>query len=100
MQNIPTNTKNVRVTVRIPESLRDNATDVANDLGIDLNNAIKLFLTQMVKDNALPFQPSNTHPSELELALADVKAGRTQRFNSLNDLMQHIDKLEAEAHAE
>lgn len=94
MQNAPAKDKTVRVTMRMPESLRNNATTVANDLGLDLNAAINTFLTQMVKTNSIPFKLTNVHLSELDLALAEARTGKYNHYDSLQDLFDHIDAIE------
>ncbi|MCL1985897.1 MAG: type II toxin-antitoxin system RelB/DinJ family antitoxin [Betaproteobacteria bacterium] len=43
--------------IRIDEQLRDQAHMVAQGMGLDLTAAVRLFLTQMVRENGLPFQP-------------------------------------------
>nr|CRY95413.1 hypothetical protein [uncultured prokaryote] len=45
--------------IRIDETLRNEAAKVAQGMGIDLSSAIRLFLSQMVKENGLPFRPTN-----------------------------------------
>ncbi len=45
------------IQVRVDDELKDRATEVANELGLDLPTAIRLFLRQMVAERALPFRP-------------------------------------------
>lgn len=44
--------------VRIDDTLKLQAHTVAQSLGMDLPTAIRIFLSQMVRDNALPFRPA------------------------------------------
>lgn len=44
--------------VKIDDELNANAKAVAASLGMDVNTAVRIFLTQMVRENALPFRPS------------------------------------------
>lgn len=46
------------VQIRVDENLKIQAQAVATSMGIDLASAVRMFLTQMVKENGLPFQPS------------------------------------------
>lgn len=46
------------IQVRIDDALKSDASLVANNLGIDLPTAVRMFLKQMVRENALPFRPS------------------------------------------
>lgn len=45
------------VQIRLSEELKDKAQKTAEELGMDLSTAIRVFLIQMVKDEGLPFQP-------------------------------------------
>ncbi|MDR0466953.1 MAG: type II toxin-antitoxin system RelB/DinJ family antitoxin [Deltaproteobacteria bacterium] len=47
------------IQIRIDEQLRDQAQAVAQGMGLDLTAAVRLFLTQMVRENGLPFQPKS-----------------------------------------
>ncbi len=44
------------ITVTVDDSLFDDATKLYEELGIDLETAIKLFLKQSVFHNELPFK--------------------------------------------
>lgn len=46
----------MNLQLSVEESLRDKAYAVAEERGIDLEGAIRLFLTLMVQKNDLPFQ--------------------------------------------
>lgn len=43
--------------VRIDDDLRLRAQEVASSMGLDLIQAVRLFLHQMVRVNGLPFRP-------------------------------------------
>ncbi|MDL2268622.1 type II toxin-antitoxin system RelB/DinJ family antitoxin [Desulfosarcina sp. OttesenSCG-928-G17] len=43
--------------VKIDDQLNADAKAVAASLGMDVNTAVRIFLTQMVRDKALPFRP-------------------------------------------
>ena len=45
------------VQVKVDDHLRDSAQAVAASMGLDLPSAVRLFLTQMVRENGLPFKP-------------------------------------------
>lgn len=44
--------------IKIDDQLNEDAKAVAASLGMDVNTAIRIFLTQMVRENALPFRPA------------------------------------------
>ncbi|MDR1920242.1 MAG: type II toxin-antitoxin system RelB/DinJ family antitoxin [Candidatus Adiutrix sp.] len=45
------------VQVKVDDHLRAEAQAVAANMGLDLASAVRLFLTQMVRENGLPFRP-------------------------------------------
>lgn len=47
-----------RVNVRINDDLKDEANKLFNDLGFDMTTAVTIFLSQSVREQRLPFQPS------------------------------------------
>lgn len=52
------------LNIRIDEKLKKQAHKTLEGLGFDMSGAIKIFLTQVVKDQALPFRPTRT-PKEI-----------------------------------
>jgi DNA-damage-inducible protein J len=71
------------VQVRVDENLRAQAQTVAASMGLDLASAVRLFLTQMVRENGLPFRPqaepfySARNQAALEKAVAELDSGKT-----------------------
>lgn len=71
------------VQVKLDDTLRDNAQAVAASMGLDLASAVRMFLTQMVRENGLPFKPtgdpfySERNLAALDKSVAQLGAGRT-----------------------
>lgn len=72
----------VNIQIRIDDDLKVRAQKVAESMGLDLTQAVRLFLYQMVRENGLPFRPkadpfySKKNMKALAKAAADLKAGR------------------------
>lgn len=58
------------IQVRIDSSLKQSATDILSELGIDMPNAIRMFLKRIVIERGLPFDAKLPTPSE-ETAVAE-----------------------------
>ena len=43
--------------IKVNDRLKAEAQAVAAGMGLDLSTAIRIFLTQMVRENGLPFRP-------------------------------------------
>ena len=67
--------------VRIDDELIKQAREVAQGMELDLSVAVRLFLRQMVTENALPFRPacdpfySQKNMDALHHSLAQLKSG-------------------------
>lgn len=46
------------INIRVDETLKKKANKTLSSLGMDMSTAIKIFLNQVVVDDALPFIPS------------------------------------------
>lgn len=68
--------------VKIDDQLNADAKAVAANMGMDVNTAVRIFLTQMVRENGLPFRPvadpfySAKNMAHLEAAARDMDARR------------------------
>lgn len=75
--------------VRIDDSLKTQAQIVAESMGLDLTQAVRMFLHQMVRDNGLPFRPtagpfySESNIRHLRRSLKDMNAGRNIQVHDL-----------------
>ncbi len=71
------------VQVKVDDHLRDQAQQVASSMGLDLGSAVRMFLTQMVRENGLPFRPvadpfySRGNQNALAGSIAQADEGRT-----------------------
>lgn len=67
------NMNTVAMNVRVDKNLKEQATELYNDLGLSLSSAINMFLRQSVRENGLPFKPQRTRrKSEIELAVEEA----------------------------
>ncbi|MDR3121466.1 MAG: type II toxin-antitoxin system RelB/DinJ family antitoxin [Clostridiales bacterium] len=67
------------VQARIDSTLKQNAEALFADLGLDIPTAIRLFLTQCVKREGLPFEVARPHSASKSAPndrLAQVLTGR------------------------
>ena len=64
------------VQVRVDDVLRMQATSVAEQLGLDLPTAIRVFLTRMVADRAIPFR----------LALPQREVGASDAIDAMYEM--------------
>lgn len=48
-------TSSATLQVRLPRSLRDDASSVLEEMGLDLPTAVRLYLTKVAKTRRIPF---------------------------------------------
>ena len=82
------------LNVRIEEKTKMQASKTLARLGLDMSSAVKLFLTQVVKEDGLPFTPTNDPKAlrikyEKEVAYA-MKYGK--RYKTAEDMHKDIFK--------
>ena len=61
--------------IRVDDTVRDRAREVAAGMGMDLGEAVRIFLSQMIRENGLPFRPSAEKFCSQEKAAAEMDAG-------------------------
>lgn len=80
-----------RITINVDDQLKNEATAILNEMGMDLTTGIKVYLNQLVRERALPFTPSLKEDSWQ--AKKDIESGNTLQFEDLDAFKQFIDKL-------
>lgn len=77
------------INVRVDAKLKEESTKIFEELGLDMSTAIKIYLNQVVKKKAIPFDLT-LEKSQFELALDDIINGREETFSNLSDLMKDL----------
>ena len=47
-----------RLSIRINSEVKQQASEILEELGLDLSSAVNVFWRQVIPDNGLPFQPN------------------------------------------
>lgn len=77
--------------IRLDDNLKLQAQNVAESMGLDLTQVVRLFLHQMIRENGLPFRPtadpfySEKNMRQLEKVANDLN---TRRNTVLHDLIE------------
>ena len=82
-------TANALVQTRINGAVKEEAATVLAAMGLTVSDAVRLLLTRIAHDKALPFEP--LVPNETTIAaMQEVRAGKAKRFASVEDLMADL----------
>jgi DNA-damage-inducible protein J len=81
---------NAVVRARIDERIKEEATIVLEAIGLTLSDAIRIMLTRVAREKALPFEPLVPNKKTIE-AMKQARRGDLPSFSSVEDLMADLD---------
>lgn len=83
--------KIAEIRSRIDPDLKENATRVLASCGLNISDAVRLFLRQVVTQNGLPFEikaPNSVTCSAME----EADSGNLPIFETIQDLFDDLEK--------
>jgi DNA-damage-inducible protein J len=80
---------NALVQARIDSEVKDEANVVLAAMGLTISDAVRLMLTRVAREHALPFDPLIPNPKTIE-AMKEARRGQLQSFESVDDLMNDL----------
>lgn len=83
--------KTTDVRSRIEPEVKDRATEVLATCGLNLSDAIRLFLRQVVVQKGLPFEVKAPN-AKTRAAMRDARAMKTAKFDSAEALFDDLEK--------
>lgn len=82
-------TANTVVRARINEDIKEEASSVLAAIGLTVSDAVRLMLTRVAQDKALPFDPLVPNETTIQ-AMKDARAGRVTKVESLEALFRDL----------
>lgn len=86
--------KTTDVRSRIEPDLKDRASEVLAECGLNLSDAIRLFLRQVVVQQGLPFEVRTPNATTIA-AMQEARSMRRAKFASAQELFDDLDKAGA-----
>jgi DNA-damage-inducible protein J len=83
-------TANAMVQTRVRQVIKDEAALVLDSMGLTISDAMRMLLTRVAREKALPFEPFFPN-AQTVAAMKDARAGKTKAFDSIEDLMADLD---------
>lgn len=83
--------KTTDVRSRIEPEIKDRATEVLASCGLNLSDAIRLFLRQVVVQDGLPFEVKAPNATT-RAAMQEARAIRKAKFDSADALFNDLEK--------
>lgn len=81
----------VNVTLRMDKELKAQAEALFEDMGLSLNAACRIFLTQAVKEQRIPFEITRRVPDRATRKAIDETETEGTVLSSVDALMEELD---------
>ena len=81
--------QNEAIRTRINGEIKAQASIVLEGVGLTMSDAIRLMVTHIAREKALPFEPLIPNEETLQ-AIKEARAGITQPFNTIDELMADL----------
>lgn len=78
------------IHVRVDEQLKKNATQALEAMGLSVSDAVRVFLTRVAADQALPFALQVPN-AETQQAMLEARQLTQARFNRADDLFHALE---------
>lgn len=82
-------TANALVQTRIDGDIKEEATAVLAAIGLTVSDAVRLLLTRVARDHALPFDPLIPNKKTIA-AMKEARSGKLKSFDSVEALMANL----------
>ena len=80
---------NQLVQTRIDGAIKEEAAAVLAAMGLTVSDAVRLLLTKVAREHALPFDPLIPNATTIA-AMREARAGNLSRANSIEELKQSL----------
>ena len=80
---------NPLVQVRIDRQVKEEAATVLAAMGLTVSDAVRLLLTRVARDKALPFDPLVPNATTIA-AMKEARAGGLPKFDSVESLLDDL----------
>jgi DNA-damage-inducible protein J len=80
---------NAIVQARIDQSVKDEASVVLASMGLTVSDAMRMLLTRIANEQALPFDPLVPNAKTIA-AMKEARAGKAKPFNIIDALMADL----------
>ena len=80
---------NQLVQARVDREVKEEAAAVLAAMGLSVSDAVRLLLTRVAREKALPFAPLVPN-AETVAAMREARAGNLPRFEGVRDLLDDL----------
>lgn len=80
---------NQLVQARVSRDIKEEASDVLAAMGLSISDAVRLLLTRVAREKALPFAPLIPN-AETIAAMKEARTGNLARFDDVESLLDDL----------
>ena len=80
---------NQLVQARVNRDIKEEASDVLAAMGLSISDAVRLLLTRVAREKALPFAPLIPN-AETIAAMKEARTGNLARFDDIESLLDDL----------
>lgn len=80
---------NQLVQARVNRDIKEEASDVLAAMGLSISDAVRLLLTRVAREKALPFAPLIPN-AETIAAMKEARTGNLARFDDVESLLDDL----------
>lgn len=81
------------LNIRIDKSIKDQAEEIFNELGLNMTTAVNMFLKTAIREHGIPFELKLDVPNETTAAA--IEEGRKLMFNPSTPRYSSMDAFKA-----
>lgn len=82
---------NTVVRARIDEEIKEEASAVLASMGLTVSDALRMMLTRVAREHALPFAPLIPNATTVK-AMREARRGKTTKHTSIEALMADLNE--------
>ena len=90
------------INVNVPTDVKEEATKIFNNLGLNMSTAINMFLKRAIFEHGIPFEVKEINPEpskellealkEGDQIIKDIESGKRKPYNSPAELFANLEK--------
>jgi DNA-damage-inducible protein J len=80
---------NALVQARVDETVKEEASAVLATMGLTVSDAVRMLLTRVAREKALPFEPLVPN-AETIAAMKEARRGKLATFKGVDELMADL----------
>ena len=77
------------VQARIDGKIKEEASTVLAAIGLTVSDAVRLMLTRVAQDHALPFDPVTPNAKTIA-AMKEYRKGKAKRYNNMAEVVEDL----------